>query len=136
MKLNSYSRIISTDYETDQQPLIEKISAQINGGFDPLYSALSNRLTFSENFLCTEKVIEVSLNASGVPQTRTSFSLSNNLPVKGTLVLSVVNNTNAAIFPTGAPFVTFTQNANSLFIDHITGLVPNNRYTIRILALN
>lgn len=135
-KLSSYSRIISTDYETDQQPIIEKLGGQINGNFDPIYSALSNRLTFEDNFLSTVREVEVTLGANGVPLQRTSFSLSNNLPVKGLIVLSVVNRTSAAVFPTGAPFISFSQNANLLYIDHITGLVANNRYTIRILALN
>lgn len=135
-KLSSYSRIISTDYETDQQPIIEKLGGQVNGGFDPLYSALSNRLTFEDNFLCTVREVEVTLGTNGVPLNRTSFSLSNNLPVKGLLVLNVSNKTSASVFPTGSPFISFSQNGNLLYIDHITGLVPNNRYIVRILALN
>lgn len=134
--MNSYSRIISNDFDSEDQPLIEKLSGQINGGFDPIYSALSNRLTFEDNFLSSVRDIEVTVGADGKPTNRTSFALGNNLPVRGTLVLNVINRSNAAAYPTGAPFVTFTQNANLLFIDHITGLVPNNRYSIRILALN
>lgn len=135
-KLKSYSRIISSDYPDDQQPIVEKMGGQVNDGFDPLYSALSNRLTFEDNFLCTVRDVEVTLGASGVPLQRTSFSLSNNLPVRGVLVLAATNQTNAGVFPTGAPFITFQQNGNVLFIDHITGLVPNNRYIIKVVASN
>lgn len=135
-KLNSYSRIISNDYDTEEQPLVEKLSGQINGAFDPVYSALSNRLTFEENFLCTVREVEVTVATNGIPLTRTSFALNNTLPVKGTVVLSVTNKTNAAAYPTGAPFLTYSQNGNILYIDHITGLVSANRYLIRILALN
>lgn len=135
-KLSSYSRINSTDYSADEQPIVEKLGGNINGNFDPVYSALSNRLTFEDNFLCTVREIEVTLGANGVPLQRTSFSLSNNLPVKGLQVLNVTNKTSATVFPTGAPFISYSQNANLLYIDHITGLVANNRYLIRILALN
>lgn len=135
-KLNSYSRIITKDYDDDQQPIVEKMGGQINEGFSPLYSALSNRLTFEENFLCSVREVEVTLAASGVPIQRTSVGLSNNLPVKSVLVLSATNKTSAGVFPTGAPFITFQQNGNVLFIDHITGLAPNNRYIIRIFAEN
>lgn len=135
-KLKSYSRIISSDYADDQQPIIEQIGGQINTAFDPIYSALSNRLTFEDNFLCTVREVEVTLAASGMPLNRISISLDNNLPVKSVQVLSATNKTNAGVFPTGAPFVSFTQNGNILFIDHITGLIPNNRYIVRILALN
>lgn len=136
MKIKSYSRIISTDYEEDQQPLVEKLGGQVNEGFDPLYTALSNRLTFEDNFLCTVREVEVTLAASGVPLQRTSFALTNTLPVKGLQVFSVINKTSASVFPTGAPFISYSQNGNLLYIDHITGLAPNNRYLIRILALN
>lgn len=135
-KLSSYSRINSTDYSTEEQAIVEKLGGNINGNFDPVYSALSNRLTFEDNFLCTVREVEVTLAASGVPLQRTSFALSNTLPVKGLQVLSVINKTSASVFPTGAPFISYSQNGNLLYIDHITGLVPNNRYVIRILALN
>lgn len=135
-KLNSYSRIISNDYDSEQQPLVEKLSGQINGGFDPVYSALSNRLTFEENFLCTVREVEITVGANGIPLTRTSFVLNNTNPVRGAIVLGMTNKTNAAGFPTGAPFVSTSQNGNVLFIDHVTGLLPNNRYSIRILAIN
>lgn len=135
-KLNSYSRIITTDYDTEDQALVEKLGSAVNDGFTPLYSALSNRLTFEENFLASTRDVEVIVGATGVPLNRTSFSVSNTLPVKAVVVLSMTNKTNAAGFPTGAPFITFSQNGNILFIDHITGLVANNRYIIKVLALN
>jgi hypothetical protein len=135
-KIKSYARIITNDYDSEDQPLVEKMGSQINEGFDPIYGALSNRLTFEENFLCTVRDVEMTVGSNGIPLNRISMSLNNNLPVKGVLVLSVSNRTNAAVYPTGAPFISFTQNANVLYIDHITGLVPNNRYNIKILALN
>lgn len=135
-KLKSYNRIISDDYDPEQQPLVEKMGAQINRAFDPVYSALSNRLTFEDNFLCTVREVELTVGTNGVPINRTSVSLDNTLPVRSVQVLAMTNRTNAAAFPTGAPFVTYTQNGNVLFIEHITGLVPNNRYNIRLLALN
>jgi len=136
MKIKSYVRIITKDYDEDQQPIVEQLGGQINEGFDPLYSALSNRLNFEDNFLCSVRDVEVTLSASGVPLQRTSVGLSNTLPVKSVLVLAATNKTNAGVFPTGAPFITYQQNGNILFIDHITGLPPNNRYIVRILALN
>ena len=134
--MKSYSRIITNDFDAEDQPLVESLGGTINESFNSLYSALSNRLTFEENFLCTVREVEVTLGANGVPLNRTSFVLSNDLPVKGTIVLSTTNRTSPTVFPTSAPFVSFTQNGNLLFIDHVTGLQANNRYTIRVLALN
>jgi hypothetical protein len=136
MKLKSYSRLNTSDYPEDQQPIVEKMGGQVNSAFDPVYSALSNRLTFEDNFLCTVKDVEVSVGANGVPLTRTSFSLNNNLPVTGVIILNVTNKTTAGAFPTAAPFMSFSQNGTVLYIDHMFGLVPSARYVIRVLALN
>src|SRR6478736_3780426 len=100
MKLNSYKRIISTDYPTDDQKLIEQLGATVNDGISALYFVLSNRLTFEDNFLATVKEVDVTTGATGVPLNRTSILLNNNNVVKGVLVIAAVNKTNAATYPT------------------------------------
>ena len=136
MKLSSYKRIISTDFPSEDQKLVEQIGGNINDGMDTLYFALSNKLTFEDNFAATVREVDVTVNANGTPNFRTSALLSNTLVVKGTIVISAVNKTNGALFPTATPFISFTQNGNSLFIDNVTGLQADNRYTIRFIALN
>lgn len=136
MKLSNFKRIISTDFEEEDQKLIELLGRNLNDGIDGLYFALNNKLTFEDNFLASVKDIEVTVGATGTPTTRTSILLSNNLPVKGTFVISAINKTNATSYPTAAPFISFTQNGTTLFIDNITGLVANNRYIVRFIAFN
>lgn len=136
MKLSNYKRIISTDFDQEDQQLIEKLGRNLNDGIDGLYFALNNKLTFEDNFLASVKDIEITVDASGTPTTRTSILLSNNLPVKGTQVISTVNKTDGSKYPTSAPFISFTQNGTSLFIDNITGLQANYRYVVRFIAFN
>lgn len=136
MKLTSNKRIISNDYPQEDQKLVEKLAENINTSVGELYFALSGRLDFANNFACTVKDFEVTLSADGTPINRTSILLNNGNPVKGCIIISVQNRTNAASYPSGSPFVSYTQSANSLFIDHITGLQPNNRYLITLIALN
>lgn len=136
MKLSNYKRIISTDFDEKDQPLVEKMGRNLNDGIDNLYFALNNKLTFEDNFLCTVKDLEVTVDASGNPTTRTSILLGTTNTVKGTQVISTVNKTSATGYPTGCPFISYTQNGNTLFIDNITGLLPNNRYIVRFIAFN
>lgn len=136
MKLANFRRLISTDFEVDDQKLVEKLGASLNDGIDGLYFVLNNRLTFEDNFLATVKEVEITTGVNGVPVNRTSITLNNTSPVKGTLILAVTNKSNAANLLTGAPFMSFTQSGTSLFIDQITGLQPNNRYIIRFIAFN
>lgn len=136
MKLGNFKRIITKDFQPDDQDLVELLGRQLNDGIEQLYFAVGGKLTFADNFAATVKEVEVTVGATGIPINRTSIVLSNNSVVVGTLVLSVVNKTNAATFPTGTPFISFTQNGTSLFIDNITGLQANNRYLIKFVAFN
>lgn len=136
MKLSNFKRIISTDFDQEDQQLIEKLGRNLNDGIDGLYFALNNKLTFEDNFLASVKDIEITVDASGTPTTRTSILLSNNLPVKGTHVVLAVNKTDGSKYPTSAPFISFSQNGTSLYIDNITGLQANYRYVVRFIAFN
>ena len=136
MKLSNYKRLISTDFDEKDQALVEKMGRNLNDGIDNLYFALNNKLTFEDNFLATVKDVEVTVDAAGVPTTRTSILLGTTNTVKGTQVIATTNKTSATGYPTSCPFISYTQNGNTLFIDNITGLLANNRYVIRFIAFN
>mgnify|MGYP001558008229 CR=1 len=136
MKLGSFKRINTTDYPEDNQELIETLGRQLNDGIEQVYFTLNGKLTFDDNFAATVKDVEVTVGANGNPINRTSVVLNTTNIVKGTLVVSAVNVSNKGVFPTGAPFVSFTQSGGLLFIDNVTNLQPNNRYIIRLIALN
>lgn len=136
MKLSNYKRLISTDFEEEDQKLVEQMGRNLNDGIDGLYFALNNKLTFEDNFFATVKDVEVTVGSNGVPTTRTSILLNNTSPVRGTQVVLATNKTNATGYPTSSPFISFTQNGSTLFIENITGLVANNRYIVRFIAFH
>jgi len=136
MKLGNYKRIISNDYPAENQPLVEQLGRQLNDGIEQLFFAVGGKLSFADNFAATVKEVEVTVGTTGVPVNRTSIQLNNSNVVVGTLVISAVNKSSAALFPTSAPFISFTQNGTALYIDNITGLQANNRYLVTLVALN
>ena len=136
MKLGNYKRIISNDYPQEHQQLIEQLGRQLNDGIEQLFSAVGGKLTFADNILSSSREVEVTVNATGNPLNRTSISLDRADVVNGCIVISVVNKTNATIYPTTSPFISFTQNGTQLFIDNITGLKENNRYLVKLICLN
>lgn len=133
-KLSSYRRIITNDFEQEDRKLVETLASPINDSFNELYFASNGRLSISENLFCTVKLIDVTVNANGVPLATTSFSTDKPSPVLGIQVISAMNQTNSAIYPTAAPFVSFTAISNGILINHVSGLQANNRYTLRIIA--
>ncbi len=133
-KLASYKRIITNDYPAENKEFVEKIAGPINDSFNELYFATNGRLNLSENLFCTVKLIDVTVNASGVPTTSTTFTLDKQASVTGIQVIYAVNQTNTAIYPTGQPFISFTPISNGILINHVSGLQANQRYTIRLIA--
>ena len=137
MKLPSYKRIITQDYKEEDQELIEQLGTTVNDSFNSIYSALSNKLTFSENFSSTIKDVEVIVDANGKPTNEAGFKLDIlNTQITGCFCVKATNLTNSNVYPTGSPWVSFLQKENSIRILNVTNLQPNNRYILRIIALN
>lgn len=136
MKLPSFRRIFSEDFDQQYKQLLDKLSGTINTGVEVLYNALNNNLTFSDNFACTVADVTVSVDSNGTPTGTASFRLSNTLKVQGLFVISATDNTQTGVYPPGAVFISFTQSGQSITINNIRGLTPGHQYTIRVIALN
>lgn len=133
-KLPTYRRIYKQDYDQDKQDFVEKLALPINNGFDTLYDALNKKITLSDNI--TSDVIDVNLTVDdkGVPLKTTVFSVSFTDQIGLLIVGNLVNNTNNKSFPSQAPFITWSQSSKTVTIQHVTGLSPNNSYTITIVV--
>jgi hypothetical protein len=137
MKLPSYRRIFKTDYAEQYQELVDKLAVSINYGFDTLYDALNQKLTFQENFLATISEFNVTVNASGNPSQRTQFKLSGNqTSVQGLIVINCFPVNDANALPTSGIFISFNKSENFININNIKGLQPNVLYTLKVLALS
>lgn len=133
-KLSNYRRIVTNDYKAEDRDLVDRMALSINNGFDPLYFALNKRLTLSDNMLATVKDVEVKVDSNGTPLITTSFKLDADYQVAGCQVILAQNLVNSNVYPTGQPFISFTQNGSNVFINNITNLQANTRYLVRIVA--
>lgn len=134
MKLQNFRRIVLEDFTKEQQDVVQKLALVLNIDIETLYIALSNRLNFKDNFDSTTKTFQVTVDANGVPKSNTIAQLNviNNVTPKasGSIVIQAENLSNSGIFPTAGPFLSFTQNREFVTITHITGLQPDNVYSI------
>lgn len=133
-KLTSYKRINTADFEAEDQKLIEKLAAPINYSFNELYFALNGRLDIRSNFASGYKEFEVIVDSNGVPVNTTIIRLETTGPILGMSVIAAFNQSNTSVYPTGQPFISYTQIENGILINNITGLQANNRYAIRVIA--
>lgn len=134
MKMPSFKRLYTSDFAQDDRALIDKLSFYFNNGIESLYNALNSNLNITDNLAAVTRDFEVSVLASGVPTITTSFGVDGTRRVLGLEILKLTNNTNAAGFPSGSPFITWEQNTAVVLIKHITGLSVGNSYTIRVVA--
>lgn len=134
MKLPGYRRLVKNDFKPEDQELVDKLSYPINTNIENLYDALNSQLTFSNNFIATVRDVIFTVDSTGKPTNTTSFSLSFTGTVSMVVVGNATNLSNGNIYPTGAPFVSWTQNQTSVVINNVTGLQANQSYKLRLIA--
>ena len=135
MKFPSFKRIVKTDFEAEDQNLVEKLSLPINSGFSNLYKALEGNLNLRDNVACVIKDVDVIVDATGIPTTKTGMSLDDTTQrVDGITVIRVDNLNTATIYPDTAPFISFQQSEKTILFNHITGLQAGYNWRIRVIA--
>lgn len=133
IKLPNFRRIFRTDYAEEFQALVEKLSVTINQGLEVLYDLSNKKISLRDNILCTVKEVSVDMGSNGIPKATTGFTIDIPGRILGIDILYLRDNTNG-FYPTSAPFITFTQDDNIIFINHITGLQAGSNYTMRVVA--
>jgi len=134
MKLPSFKRLFSSDFPAAYKQLIDTLSSSLNNGVDLLYQALNNQISLRDNINCTVKDITLSVDANGTPSQNSTIKLNNTNKVEGCIVISALNQTSSAVYPSGAVFISFTQTSNTLNINNVNGLQAGQSYTLRIVA--
>lgn len=135
MKLPSWRRIFTTDYDKQYQKLIDTLAVSLNNAMDSIFGTLNNNVSLADNIFCDVKMVTVTVNSTGTPVQGLAFTLSNvTTPLTGVQVINALNNTKSTIYPTSQPFISYTQSGQTITINNITGLQANNNYTLTIVA--
>lgn len=134
MRLPSFKRLIKNDFDEKDKPFVDKFSFFFNNGIEVLYNILNRSVSLKDNILCVVKDVTVTVASTGIPINSTSFQVDISNKIIGLQVLRVDNLTNVQAFPTSGVHVTWTQSEKNIFINHITGLITNNVYNIRVVA--
>lgn len=134
-KIGNFKRLSSEAVESKYRDLIQIIAGSTNDFADEVTIALNNNLTVDDNLNMQYKELEFSVASTGRPTVATQFKSTLKSRVRGLQVIKVENLTNSNIFPTGAPFITFTENNQVVTVVHITGLAVGYKYKVTLLAL-
>lgn len=136
MKIDGGKRLVGQDFESKDRALIDKLGTVLNPFTEQVTQGFRKNLTVADNLNDEYKTFVLSVDINGIPTTVASFQTIVTGKVSGIPVVRAINNTNVNVYPTGAPFISFSQNSNILQIQHITGLTAGDKWslTLRILG--
>lgn len=134
-KIKTLPRLIAEDFDQQNQELISKIAFVTNPAFEQIVQAFNKNLTVEDNLNMQVKDLEITVDSGGVPITTTSFKSSLRGNAKGLIVIRVDSLEKTQVYPTSSPFITFSESAGQITINHVTGLVPNSKYQIRVFSI-
>jgi len=140
MKLPWFKRLYEKDFDEEYQDLVSDLAVTINTSFENIYLALSNRLTFSDNFDSSINEVIVEVDENGKIKSGNSFKIAQKSnttisKVLGLQVINVVNLSNNGQYPTGTPFISFRQSESTITLEHITSLPKNTKFKITVLTI-
>jgi hypothetical protein len=131
MRLSNLKRITKEDFTDQDQDFIDKLGGILNPLLEQLSNGLNKNITIenlSREFITT--TLEVDSN--GVPKSPSQFKFSLATRIVGLHLIRVENLVNPGAYPSTAPFVHWSLNANIITIQKVNGLSANNKYRLTI----
>lgn len=130
-KLQIPKKLRVEDFDQDDQALISKIAFVYNVFADEVYNTLNKNIDYdnlNRQFVTINVAIDNTGKLINPPQIKTLL----NGRVRGLNVLNAINLIDSSIYPTTAPFISWTINSDILTILNITGLQNNSQYSLSL----
>lgn len=132
-RLPNIKRLAKEDFKSEDQELVGKLSYPINSFFEEVRNLLNGNLDFG-NFNQEIIVISVRVNNVGIPLTQTQFKSTLRTNIQGMTCISAENLDFPNTYPTSGIFVTFSQEAKLVNLNHITGLQDSQQYKLKFIT--
>lgn len=129
-----FKRIAKEDFNSEDRGLVEKLALPINSFFEQVRNALNGDIDF-QNLNQKIVTLRVRVDASGNPVVLTKFKSEINGRALGIICINAVNNTNATNYPTGTPWISYTENSALITVNNITNLAQDDVYTLTLLMI-
>lgn len=134
--INNIKRLVREDFSEEDQELIDKLANSLNPFMQQVFDAFNSSIDMSNLDQQIITIPNLEVNSSQIPKKKTQFSYALQGQLEGVMVISAINTTSNSAYVTTAPFATIQVNVQGLAeIKHISGLTPNNKYTIKLLLI-
>lgn len=205
--LEGFKRLIVEDFDSKDRAMISKVAYSVNSFADDVLNALNKNLTINDNLLAKETTITLTVDATGTPTSKTTFTtnlgtastgmlvidafpVSTNTPPSGSITaisvgvltqitvpshglltgtqviisgsdstpsingswsVGVIDKNTFSIpfsvttagtrgtfklasYPTGTPFISYSENSGTITILNVTNLPPNQQFTLSLIV--
>ena len=132
-RLSNVKRIITEDFESQYQTLISRLGFVLNEFMSDTVNIVNGNIDF-DNLTQKKISIDISVNSAGKPLKGADVNVGITNP-SGTDVIRVQQLSGTAVYPTSAPFISYTNKGNGIItIDHISGLPANIQYKVTFIV--
>jgi len=133
MKINNITEIRPDDFDQDTRKTISQLAEILNPFMQQVVEVNDNRIDY-ENRVENLINIEITVDSSGVPtlnnKVKTGITSS-----RGFSVIAAFNLTTVNVYPTGVPFILYTQLSGGFIqVNKITNLPANQKFKLTIIA--
>lgn len=134
--VNNIKRLVREDFPEEYQDLIDKLAYSLNPFMEQVSSGFDNQIDMSNLDQQIITINDVVVDGSQLPTKKLEFAYNLNDTLQGSTVISAINTTSASSYVTTAPYATIQIIQQGLAeVKHITGLIPGNKYTIKLLLV-
>jgi len=133
-KIEGYKRVQKESVPEEQRAIVDAFGNSINPLAEQVVNAFNGNITTGDNLNREYKQVDVEVLSSGNPKNTTEFQLSklSSIQITGISVIKAENLTSSTTYPTGCPFISYTQNGRVITIKNITGLPASNKYRLTL----
>ncbi len=132
--VKNLKRIIKEDFPEEYQELIDKLAFAINPFLEQVSDAFNKKIN---NDNLTREVVSITVeNVSGNLRTPVQFKTTLKDKLLGFNIIRAENLTNSSIYPTNAPFISWTINENIISVKKVTGIQDNNKYRLTLEVIS
>jgi len=132
-RLTNVKRIITEDFEPEYQNLISRLGFVLNEFMSDTVDIINGNIDF-DNLAQNMVQFDVTVDSNGKPIKGADVNVGKTNP-SGILVIRAQNVTNSSVYPTAAPFISYTPKGNNIItMNNILGLQANNVYKLTIIV--
>ncbi len=135
MKAPDIKRIAKEDYPSQYQDLIDKLAFPLNSFMEQVKNILSGNVDF-DNLTREVITLRIQTDNTSKPISLPTFKSKLTRQIIGLIPISlrVLSSTN--VYPSQAPFISFSQSGTIVTLNNIAGLAPETSYELLLETIS